>query len=120
MKERISERIEYLCGEDADEEVVFNLSATGVSFLRNKPEDINSIIKLRINNFVLSAKVIYCQKRADGYRLGLQFWQMTSDKQKLLRELVEGFSKGVPVQCSIVNNPPPAGAKGAGPGTAGV
>jgi hypothetical protein len=48
--------------------------------------------------------VAYCQERDEGFRVGLEFWNISADKKKMIGEFVEGYSRGVPVTCSVVEH----------------
>jgi hypothetical protein len=106
MMDRASERIEYLSLDSEGQGPIYNISATGISCVSQKAEALNSIVQLKVNDLVISSKVIYCQKRIDGFRLGLQFWKVDPKQQKLLGDYVEGFSKGVPVHIAVVGESP--------------
>jgi hypothetical protein len=62
-------------------------------------------VSVRISDLTLKARVVYCQERTDGFRLGLQFTGVTGDQQKMLKDRVEKFSRGVALSCAIVDAP---------------
>lgn len=99
--ERTSERVEILGVTDNSKEILFDLSAGGVCCLYDKKANPGDFLMVTIADLKLRAKVAYCQERTDGFRLGLQFWSVPSDKQKALDDLNDKFSKGVPIACVV-------------------
>lgn len=110
MLERKSERIESISPNGLGEKPLYDLSKTGLSCFHSEAKAKNSYVVVKINDILLRAKVIYCQKRERDYRLGLQFWNILPERQVKLNELVEKYSKGVPVSCKIIED------KNQGPG----
>lgn len=102
MLERKSERIESISSNGLGEKPLYDLSKTGLSCFYSEAKAKNSFVVVKINDLLLRAKVIYCQKREKDYRLGLQFWNILTERQVKLNELVEKYSKGVPVRCEII------------------
>jgi PilZ domain len=103
MKERGSERIEFLCAGEESENTLIDLSVTGVAFVHSSEAKKDSVISVRIKTFSLKAVVVYCQPRAQGFRIGLQFKNVPADVQRSLGNLVEEFSRGVPLTCEIID-----------------
>jgi hypothetical protein len=101
MKDRASERIEFINLNGANEPALFDLSKTGVCCFSAKKKEKDGVATVRLNDMALKAKVIYCQDRTDGFRLGMQFQSVTADQQKKLDELVDKFSRGVPIACTV-------------------
>jgi hypothetical protein len=101
MKDRASERIEFLNLNGSNEPTLFDLSKTGACCYSVKKREKGSIAQVKINTLTVKARVIYSQERAEGFRVGLQFFDLTLDQQKLLNDLVEKFSRGVPIFCRI-------------------
>jgi len=104
MLERKSERIESISPFGSGEMSLYDLSKTGMSCFHPEPKEKNSFVVVKINDLLLRAKVIYCQKREKDYRLGLQFWNILPERQVKLNDLVEKYSKGVPVTCKIIED----------------
>ncbi|MGD9202526.1 MAG: PilZ domain-containing protein [Chitinispirillia bacterium] len=104
MLERKNERIEFISSIDDPKMSLFDLSESGVGCYYSKAREKNSFILVKINDLSLRARVIYCTKRKDDYRLGLQFWNILPEKQEKLNEIVNQYSKGVPVSCRIEEN----------------
>lgn len=98
MNERGSERIEFISslGE------LFDLSCTGAAFFSPYSKKADELVTVQINGLKLLSKVVYCQERQDGFRLGLQFQSMSEQDILAISGLVEGFSKGVPVDFKII------------------
>jgi hypothetical protein len=105
MLNRSSERIEHISLDDAKDKSFFDLSATGICCLFGRRLSDNSSVSVRISDLTLKARVVYCQERTDGFRLGLQFTGVTGDQQKMLKDRVEKFSRGVALSCAIVDAP---------------
>ena len=102
--DRASDRIEFLDSNEPGG--IFDLSATGIAFLYSAAKEKDSIVQLEINDFKLEAKVVYSQERTDGYRIGLHFQNLSEESDKNLNELVDKFSRGVPLSCHIVEDIP--------------
>ena len=101
---RMKERIELL--NSGDNGVILDLSATGAAVFSRVLKQKSSQINLEINEVIFRAKVIYCLGRTDGYRIGLQFEKQTDEIKKNLEDLVDKFSRGVPLSCRIVEDIP--------------
>lgn len=104
MMERKNERIESLNPIGAEDLILHDLSSTGVSCLHTVEKQPNSVVTVKINDLVLEAKVVYCQKRKEDVRLGLNFINVSPENQKKLNDIVEKFSKGIPVSCSVIED----------------
>jgi hypothetical protein len=105
MQERTSDRIEYVDLDGEKEKSLFDLSTTGVCCLFRRRLEGSVSVSIKINDLTLKARVVYCQERTDGFRLGLQFVDIGDDQQKKLNDQVEKFSRGVAVTCAIVDAP---------------
>jgi hypothetical protein len=103
MKERGSERIEFLGPEEEAKNTLIDLSVTGVAFIHPTAAKKDSLISVKIKSYTLDAVVVYCQPRAEGFRIGMHFKNVPPDVQKSLVKLVEEFSRGVPLTCEIVD-----------------
>ncbi len=101
MKDRASERIEFLNLNGANEPKLFDLSKTGVCCFSAKKLEKGAFASAKFNALQVKAQVVYCQERSDGFRVGMQFCEVSSDQQKALSELVDKFSRGVPISCTI-------------------
>ena len=101
MQDRASERIEFINLNSANEPTLFDLSKTGVCCRHTAKKAKDSLLTVVINNLRLKARVVYCQERDQAFRLGMHFESMTADQQKMLSELVDTFSRGVPISCMV-------------------
>ena len=101
MKDRKSERIEFLQLNGPTEPTLFDLSKTGVCGFSAKKLEKGAFAFVKINAVRLKAQVIYCQDRTDGFRVGMQFCDLTPDQKTGLGDLVDKFSRGIPISCSI-------------------
>jgi hypothetical protein len=104
MQDRISERIENLNFEESGGKSFFDLSATGLCCYHAKRFVKDSFVSVKINDLVLKARIVYCQERNPGYRLGMQFSTLSEVQQKELNACVDKFSRGVPIACGIVED----------------
>jgi c-di-GMP-binding flagellar brake protein YcgR len=102
-QKRSSERIEFLNDESV---TLFDLSSGGACCRHAKMVAIGALLKVRVNDLNLNAKVVYTQERSDGARLGVQFLNVPAEKQKVLDELVGKFSRGVPITCVVEDDTP--------------
>jgi len=101
MQDRASERIEFINLNGATEPTLFDLSKTGVCCGHTIKKDKGSVMTIILNDLKLKARVIYCQERTPGFRLGMHFEGVTSDQQKSLSDCVDKFSRGVPLSCRV-------------------
>jgi hypothetical protein len=81
--------------------VLFDLSKTGVCCFHDTKKDKDAVLSITINSLKLRAIVVYCQERAHGFRLGMHFDAVNAEQQKLLGDLVDKFSRGVPLSCKV-------------------
>lgn len=100
MKQRSSERIEML-NSSGEPISLFDLSNGGACCFHEEKKGKGETVEVSIKDLSLKARVVYCQQRTDGYRLGLRFVDVPEDKQKMLTSLVDRFSRGVPLECQI-------------------
>jgi hypothetical protein len=101
MQDRASERIEFLNIGVGNEPMLFDLSKTGVCCRHNVKKDKGAVLMVAFNDLRIRARVIYCQERAPEFRLGMHFEGVTPDQQKTLNDLVDKFSRGVPISCKV-------------------
>ena len=101
LSDRQSERIEFL-SDTVELQRFFDLSKTGVCCRHTKSLQKDEVVSVQINDLVLSAKVAWCTPRTDGFRVGLQFIKLTPDQSRALDDLVERYSRGVPVKVDLV------------------
>jgi hypothetical protein len=102
MMSRKSERIEFI-GADETTEVLVDLSTGGACCYNDSEKTAGSFIVLNINSVAIRAKVRYCQKKSDRFRLGLQFDGNSTEIQKKIHDLVDQYSKGVPLTCTVLD-----------------
>jgi hypothetical protein len=102
MKDRGNERIEYLHPDENAKDILIDLSFSGAAM--NCPAEMkkDSLISVKIRDYLLNSTVIYCQARAQGYRVGIHFINVAADVQKSLKTMVEEFSRGVPITFEII------------------
>jgi hypothetical protein len=103
MKDRASERIEFINLNGSNEPMLFDLSKTGVCCFSARKLDKGAVASLTINTLSIKAKVVYSQERTDGFRVGMQFFEVSAEQQKILNDLVDEFSRGVPLSCAIAS-----------------
>lgn len=101
MKDRASERIEFINLNASTEPTLFDLSKTGVCGFSSKKLEKDKMAFVKLNELRVKATVVYCQDRTDGFRAGLHFSDLTAEQQNVLSDLVDKFSRGVPISCSI-------------------
>lgn len=97
---REHDRVEFIAPDSSAK--ICDLSPSGACVFRSESIDRNSFVKVRIGELVLRAKVIYCRRRTDGFRIGMQFWNVLPEKRATLNDMVDRFSKGVPLECAIL------------------
>lgn len=101
MQERKSDRVEFIAPHGSGERILFDLSRTGAGCYHSTYREPGSFVVLQMNDLALRAKVVHCLKRQRDYRLGLEFCSALPEQRKRLDELVEKYSKGVPVRCEV-------------------
>jgi hypothetical protein len=102
MKDRGNERIELLPTDETIKNILIDLSFSGAAMNCHAEQKKDSQLSVKIRDQVLDAKVIYCQGRAQEYRVGIHFVNVAPDVQKSLKLMVEEFSRGVPINFEIV------------------
>jgi c-di-GMP-binding flagellar brake protein YcgR len=105
LKVRSSERIEFIDPEHEDTRTLFDLSKGGACILYNKRVERGAFVKVTLDALELRARISYAVERTDGYRIGMQFWNVSGAQQKALDELVDRFSRGVPIRCRVSDEP---------------
>lgn len=105
MKERAQERVEYLHADESVKRSVADLSATGAALIYQKELKKGTRIRMKIKDQEIDAVVVYCRQHATDYRVGLQFMNMAGSVQNLIKNMVDEFSRGVPLTCEILEQP---------------
>lgn len=100
-KPRADERVEYVDPNEDKSKQLVDLGTGGACCVYTKRLDKGTPVRMSLDSLTVDAKVTYCTKRTDGYRLGLQFWGLTDAQKKELKTLTDRFSCGVPVSCSV-------------------
>jgi len=101
IKKRGSERIQFL-NVHSEAHELFDLSTTGACCRCDQRLAADDIVKVRVKDLVLRARVAYCIERTDGFRVGMEFLEVTSEQKVRLREIVDRYSRGVPVSFTVV------------------
>ena len=101
VKRRGSDRIAYLGA--APEKQLVDLSTTGACCYHTTRKERDWLVTVKISNVTVKARVVYCRQRGDGYRLGVQFQDVDEGTQAKIDEIVGKYSKGVPVECRILD-----------------
>jgi hypothetical protein len=104
MAERSSERIEYLNPDQSRKTALLDVSATGAAFIHPKAKNIGSRLVVKIRSHELEAAVVYSQGRIDGFRIGVQFKNVPESLKNDLKDIVDEFSRGVPLFCEVVED----------------
>ena len=99
MIQRDGERIQNLNIDDSG--MLIDLSTSGVAMLLSAAKEKNREIVVGINEMKIKAKVIYCIPKEEKFRIGLHFLLVTPDKQTILSDLIDKFSKGIPLKCVL-------------------
>jgi hypothetical protein len=99
MIQRDGERIQNLDINEAG--MLLDLSTSGIAMLLPVAKQKDSEIIVGINEMKLKAKVIYSIPKEEKFRVGLHFLLITPDKQTILSDLIDKFSKGIPLKCFL-------------------
>jgi len=103
LKDRKNERVESLNPVyDDPTKTLYDLSTTGACCYHSTGYEKNTIVTVVLNTLEIKATVAYSQEIHNGFRLGLRFGTLTSEEQQNVNALVELFSTGTIVSCSIV------------------
>lgn len=102
MKDRGNERIEFLATDETAKSILIDLSFSGAAMNCPAERNKDSRLSVKIKDYRIDATVIYCQARAQGYRVGIHFVDVPADVQKSLKIMVDEFSRGVPLPFEIV------------------
>jgi hypothetical protein len=103
LGKRKSDRIEHIGAGPAAIRHLVDLSTSGACCIGDKQKIKGAIIHVEINAVRLSARVVYCAAYDKKFRLGVQFADLVSQQKLQLEKLVDGYSKGVPVDCRIID-----------------
>jgi hypothetical protein len=100
MKQRDGERIQNLNIDETG--TLIDLSTSGVAMLLLAPKEKDRELIVGINEMKIKAKVIYSiPSKDEKFRVGLHFLMLTSEKQVTLSDLIDKFSKGIPLKCVL-------------------
>ena len=99
MKERDGERIQNLNSDGTG--VLIDLSTSGVAMLLPVAKENGFEVVVYINELKIKSKVIYSIAKEEKFRIGLHFLSVTPDKKTILSDLIDKFSKGVPLKCVL-------------------
>jgi hypothetical protein len=103
VKERNGERIHNL---DINETGTFiDLSTSGVAMLLPVAKEKGREVIVCINDLKIKSKVIYCCAKGKKFRVGLHFQNVSSEMCENLSDLIDKFSRGVPVNCILEDTP---------------
>jgi hypothetical protein len=102
MKDRGNERIEFLPADETVKNTLIDLSFSGAAMNCTSEKKKDSRLSVKIKSYTINATVIYCQARAQGYRVGVHFVNVASEVQASLKLMVEEFSRGVPIQFEVL------------------
>jgi hypothetical protein len=104
MRRRESERIEHLGLPEEQNTGLLDLSTTGACCCHGSPKGKESVVNVRIKGLTLKARVVYCTQRGASYRLGVQFIGVLPEEQRQLSRFVDEYSRGVPLDCDVVDS----------------
>lgn len=104
IRKRASERIEYLDPGGDESRVLFDLSKGGACCLSKTKLEKGAFVRLTLDGLEVKAKITYSIERTDGYRVGMQFWRVSTEQQREIDALVERFSRGVPIRCRLASS----------------
>ena len=108
---RQAERIQML-ELGVDEQSLFDLSRGGVCCYHDRELRKGVAVRVVINGLKLDARVIFSMQHAVGFRTGLQFYAVGNEEQKKIDEFVDRFSRGVPMDCAVIESPSTGSAEG--------
>ncbi len=101
MKERNGERVLNISND-----ILIDLSTSGIALLLDEPEETGRMLTVHLNELKLNAKVIYSQKRENKFRVGIQFEKTDTDLEVKLIDIIDRFSKGIPLRSYIEEENP--------------
>lgn len=103
MTVRNGERIQNLNIDFNETGIIIDISTSGIAILASKEKRKDSVLTIILNENMLKTKVIYSMASADRFRLGMQFINTENDSESIISDLVEKFSKGIAITCSIAD-----------------
>ncbi len=99
--DRVEERVENI--DLVDNQLnFFDLSSHGVACLFTKNLEVGAFVTVKLNAIVCKAIVRHTTSRLDGYRVGLEFIEVSPEMHASINALVDAYSKGVELKCGIV------------------
>jgi hypothetical protein len=94
---RKKERVEHIAAAGEEQQTIFDLSADGASVIYDRYIDEKTVVMFKVNDLPVKAKVVYCNDRTDGFRVGLQFWNNDQETRSKINTIVDSYSRGVSV-----------------------
>lgn len=101
MTVRNGERIQNLNFNETG--IIIDFSTSGIAILASKERPKDSVLTVVLNENRIKTKVIYSMASDDKFRVGMQFIDADADSESIISDLVEKFSKGISIICSIAD-----------------
>lgn len=106
QSKRREDRIEQIHVEDQAENGIYDFSVGGLALAMDGHHTENAAVVLKISvgdmKISVKAKVAHSTVFGNRYRVGFQYMEMTEDAKEMLREMVNRYSRGVPVKVEEV------------------
>lgn len=96
-----SDRIEFLHPDGKPHEGLQDLSETGLALFRKKPIAPDALLTVQIETIQIQGKVVYCQEKVGGYKIGIHFVEIPAKDKPTLVQLVDKFSRGTSIQIRL-------------------
>jgi hypothetical protein len=101
-KIRKAERITHLTPETG---LLSDISESGACLKLTAPATAGSIIQLELNsmNRVLPVQAKIVHVRKDGKQAGIEFINLTAEQKQKIADMVDDYSRGVPINARLVS-----------------
>ncbi len=101
---RRAERIQHLT---TDDDLISDVSETGICLKVNEAVSQSSLLSIELsssqNTIIVKARVVYSKPAGKtGFNIGLQYVDLIEKQKEVIFDMVDSFSKGVPIRAKIV------------------
>lgn len=100
FKKRASERVQLL---NAPQSSLIDLSEGGACCMVAHKRERDDELTVVLDGLRLKARVVFARELSDAFRTGVQFYALSDENLEQLRKLIDLFSRGVPVSCTVTS-----------------
>jgi hypothetical protein len=98
LNKRATERIQLL---NAPQSSLIDLSEGGACCMVAHKGERDDALTVVLDGLHLKARVVFARESSDAFRTGVQFYALSDDTLEQLRKMIDHFSRGVSVSCTV-------------------